>query len=93
MRLTKWVKIDQVIEGYKKDYPKRWKSFESSMNALRKQGKVGRKAGGFSVGAKFPTYPDEDRDISGEIIKIIPDFITNDYKWNRFKKKYPVFFR
>jgi hypothetical protein len=93
MRLTKWVKIDQMIENYKKDYPKRWKSFVVSMDRLRKQDTIKRKKGGFSLGAKFPTYPDEERDISSEIIKIIPDFIMSDYKWNKFKKKYPVFFR
>jgi len=86
--LTKWVKVDQIIENYKKDYPKEWRSFLLEMKELRK---CDQKEG-MRVTAKFPAYPDE-RDISGEIMKIIPDFIINDYKWNRFKKKYPDFFR
>jgi len=89
MRLTKWVKIDQIIENYQKDYPKRWKSFVREMDKLRRQ-EMGE--GELKLSAKFPAYPDET-DISAAIMKIIPNFIVSDYHWNKFKKKYPVFFR
>ena len=90
MRLTKWVKVDQIIENYKKDYPKRWKSFCVEMDKARKAPRDPNSK--FRLSAKFPAYPDES-DISAKIMKIMPDFIISDYKWNRFKKKYPVFFR
>jgi len=90
MRLTKWVKVDLIIENYKKDYPDRWASFVNEMEALKNQ-EMDKEAK-FRLSAKFPAYPDE-RDISGEIMKIMPNFITSDYHWNKFKKKYPIFFR
>jgi len=51
MRLTKWVKIDQIIENYQKDYPKRWKSFVREMDKLRRQ-EMGE--GELKLSAKFP---------------------------------------
>jgi len=85
--MAKWVKIDQIIKDYKKDYPKEWQSFVKEMNKFRKQ----KQSGKFRISAKFPAYPDET-DISCRIIKIIPDLIINDRKWFKFKKLYPEFF-
>jgi hypothetical protein len=92
MRLTKWVKIDQIIENYKKDYPREWKSFCREMDKMRKDKVEKRQKGKMQLSAKFPAYPDHT-DISAKIMKVIPDFIINDYKWKRFKKTYPEFFR
>jgi len=90
MRLTKWVRVNQIIENYKKDYPKRWKSFLDEMDKVRKIPMDNTSK--FRLSAKFPAYPNET-DISFEIMKVIPDFVTNDRKWNKFKKLYPEFFR
>jgi hypothetical protein len=90
MKLTKWVKVDQIIENYKKKYPKRWSAFVNGMNELRKQD-MDNKAK-FRLSAKFPTYPD-NTDISEAIMKVIPTFIQSDYVWKKFLKKYPEFKR
>jgi len=88
--ITKWVKVDNIIENYKKRYPKRWAAFLLEMDKTRVE-KTDKKAK-FRLSAKFPAYPNE-QDISSEILKVLPNLITSDYCWDRFKKTYPVFFR
>lgn len=88
--MTKWVKVDQIIENYKKKYPKRWSAFCNEMDWLRKQDMDSKSK--FKLSAKFPTYPD-GTDISEVVMKVIPTLIQSDYVWKKFLKKYKEFKR